>query len=112
MGKLIDEQCKKQGQLAGVDCAGIGIWSVYNARWYPRPGTKVHQIGGGPFTGDDWPAGPNAYYVINRQLIAGGLLATLPAIPPDFVVGYRGFAMAWVFRGDRLKNAGYRFAWQ
>lgn len=111
-GKLIDEECREKGALAGVDCAKIGIWSVYNGRWHPRFGSKVHQSGGGPFTGDGWPAGPGTYYVMNRQLIAGGLLAGFPAIAPDFVVRYRGFAMAWVFRGDRLKDAGYQFVWQ
>ena len=110
-GKLIDEACGKDGQLAGVDCASIGIWSVYNARWFSKPGVKVHQIGGGFVTGDAWPAGTDIYYVINRQLIAGGLLRTFPNIKPDFVVRYRGFTMAWVFRGDRLKSAGYRFVW-
>lgn len=110
-GKLIDEACRRDGQLAGVDCTGIGIWSVYNARWFPKPGAKVHQIGGGFMTGDAWPAGTDIYYVINRQLIAGGLLRTFPDIAPDFVVGYRGFTMAWAFRGDRLKSAGYRFVW-
>ncbi|UFS73428.1 hypothetical protein LPB73_15890 [Tardiphaga sp. 37S4] len=110
-GKLIDDECRKQGQLAGVDCGKVGIWSVYNARWYPKPGVQVHQSGGGYVTGDAWPAGADTYYVINRQLVAGGLLQTLPEISPDFVVGYRGFAMAWVFRGDRLKSAGYRFVW-
>lgn len=110
-GKLIDDECRKQGQLAGVDCGKVGIWSVYNARWYPKPGVQVHQSGGGYVTGNAWPAGADTYYVINRQLVAGGLLQTLPEISPDFVVGYRGFAMAWVFRGDRLKSAGYRFVW-
>lgn len=110
-GKLIDEACRKDGRLAGVGCAKIGIWSVYNARWFPRSGSKVHQVGGGYVTGDAWPAGPDTYYVLNRQLIAGGLLHNFPEISPDFVVGYRGFTMAWVFRGDRLKSAGYRFIW-
>jgi hypothetical protein len=118
-GKQMDEECRKKGQLAGVDCAKIGIWSVYDARWFPTTGAGLHQSGRGPFTGDnwpftrdDWPAEPDTYYVMNRQLFAGGLLATFPSIAPDFVVRYRGFAMAWVFRGDRLKTAGYRFVWQ
>jgi hypothetical protein len=117
-GKLMTAECRKQGQLAGVDCANIGVWSVYNARWYPEPGNRLHQSGGGPFTGnnwpftsDDWPGGPDTYYVMNRQLLAGGLLPTFPSISPDFVVDYRGFSMAWVFRADRLKASGYRFVW-
>ncbi|MDB5582177.1 MAG: hypothetical protein JWR80_7353 [Bradyrhizobium sp.] len=109
--KLIDDECRKQGQLARVNCGKICIWSVYNARWYPKQGAQVHQSGGGYVTGKDWPAGADTYYVIDRQLVAGELLQTFPAIAPDFVVGYRGFAMARVFRSDRLRSFDYSFGW-
>lgn len=110
-GKQIDAACRPRGELAGVACAQIGIWSIYNARWFPLRAGGVHQRGGSFVMDDAWPSGADTYYVINRQLIAGGLLQTFPDIAPDFVVSYRGFVMAWVFRGDRLKNAGYRFVW-
>jgi hypothetical protein len=110
-GKFLDRECKKQGSLAGVDCSNVGVWSVYNGRWYPKPGSQVYQRGGGFFADDAWSSSPDTYYVVNRQLIVGGLLKTFPAITPDFVIRYRGFAIAWVYRGDRLKSSGYRFVW-
>ncbi|MDR6874163.1 hypothetical protein J2Y55_005196 [Bosea sp. BE125] len=110
-GKFLDRECARQGSLAGVACADIGIWSVYNGRWFPGSRLGVKQHGGGFFADDAWSPSPGTYYVLNRQLVVGGLLTTFPTIPPDFVVRYRGFGMAWVYRGDRLRNSGYRFVW-
>lgn len=109
-GKLVDAECRKHGQLGGIDCGKIGIWSVYDGRWFPGRDTKVHQAGYGIPGEQAALGGADIYYVINRQLLAGGLIAAFPTIEPDFTLGYRGFAMAWVFRGDRLINAGYRFS--
>ncbi|SEG80228.1 hypothetical protein SAMN04488115_11616 [Bosea lathyri] len=110
-GKLIDKECRKAGSLAGIDCRNVRIWSVYKGRWFPRAGTRVQPLEGGFFADKDWASGPDIYYVMNRQLLVGGLLSAFPSIEPDFVIQYRGFAMAWVYRGDRLKSSGYHFIW-
>ena len=34
----------------------------------------------------------------------------IPAIEPDYAVGYRGYSLGWVFRAGRLAQSGYTFA--
>ncbi|WP_038364555.1 hypothetical protein [Bosea sp. UNC402CLCol] len=110
-GKFIEKECARQGSLAGVACKDIVVRPAYNSRWFAGSSSLVKQDGGGFFMDDAWSPNPGNYYVLNRQLVAGGLLKTLPTIPPDFVIRYRGYGMAWVYRGDRLKSSGYRFIW-
>jgi hypothetical protein len=47
------------------------------------------------------------YYIVDRLSVVQDWLAFPDAINPRFTIGARGFAQAWVFRGDDL--AGVRF---
>ena len=48
------------------------------------------------------------YYVINRSSIVQRYCDFPTEVKPSFVISFRGFIQAWVFRGNQLKEAGYR----
>jgi hypothetical protein len=50
------------------------------------------------------------YYLLNRSCIVQRNWLFPQRAAPEFVLSYRGFVQAWVFRGDKLRAAGYRFA--
>jgi hypothetical protein len=51
--------------------------------------------------------GANDWFVINRSCVVQGM--NLPDIEPEFVYSCRGFDMAWVYRGSRLREAGIHY---
>ncbi len=110
-GKELARRCREAAdrRLNGVPCEEITLRPSYFSWWRPEPEDAIASTPFGVVGPDAWPDGPGDYYVINRQAITGGLLRDFPAIQPEFDVRYRGYAMAWVFRGDRLRAADYRF---
>jgi hypothetical protein len=111
-GKELARRCRKApgGRIDGVACAELTIEAYYPSEWLPGRNETVQSVSGRIRGPDNWPAGPQNYYVVNRQAVVGGLLSALPEQTPEFAVRYRGFAIAWVYRGDRLKASGYRFS--
>jgi hypothetical protein len=106
-GKEIELACASHGgALAGVECSRITLRPFsYHGTWLPGPTTiKLEPT---------YPVGDPAkmtkadYYIASRL----SLIQTqkIPQITPDFVVAYRGYDQAWVYRGDRLLAAGYRW---
>jgi hypothetical protein len=49
------------------------------------------------------------YYVLNRSSIVQANWEFPTKVPPEFAIEFRGYAEAWVFRGDRLLAANVRF---
>ncbi|CAO3440077.1 hypothetical protein [Azospirillum argentinense] len=110
-GKELARRCAAapDGRLDGVPCDGLTLRPVYISHWPSSGESGVRTVPSGIADPDSWPDGPSDHYVINRQSVVGGILRAFPPVAPEFEVRYRGFAMAWVFRGDRLRAAGYRF---
>ena len=48
------------------------------------------------------------FYVINRSSIVQRYCDFPTEVKPSFVISFRGFIQAWVFRGNQIKEAGYR----
>jgi hypothetical protein len=61
------------------------------------------------FVKDDFQYTAQDYYILNRASIVQQAWKFPTAVPPDFVVEFRGFVEAWVFRGDRLQAANFHF---
>jgi len=49
------------------------------------------------------------YFVISRLAVVEKLCVFPTGIPAEFTIGRSDRPYAWVFRGDRLKSAGFRF---
>jgi hypothetical protein len=49
------------------------------------------------------------YYVINRSILVQQAAKFPSTVQPIDTISYRGFTQAWIFRGDHLKEAGFRF---
>lgn len=104
-GKQIENDCLQNNyRLQGVPCGEITLRTVlYSGRWLPGPKvirTEItYPIGNPQFMTE------RDYYVLNRLTLMQGL--NIPQIAPDYTVDVRGFTIGWVWRGDRLKAAGY-----
>jgi hypothetical protein len=49
------------------------------------------------------------YYIVDRLSVVQGWLAFPSEIAPEFTIHTRGFAQAWVYRGDELAKQGFSF---
>jgi len=49
------------------------------------------------------------YYIVDRLSVVQDWLAFPGGITPRFTIGARGFAQAWVFRGDDLAMVRFAF---
>jgi hypothetical protein len=52
---------------------------------------------------------PTEYYLLNRSAVVQRMWAFPDNTTPEFVLSYRGYVQAWVFRGDKLRAAGFAF---
>lgn len=108
-GKRLQAECVRSpdGRLAGVPCAEVTVYTVYPGVWL-EPAKRIRSEqwqavrGREPLTSAD-------YWVFNRSAAVQAFLLMPDGITPEFTVAFRGFVQAWVFRGDRLAEAGYRF---
>lgn len=53
--------------------------------------------------------GCNDLFLLNRTDCITGPLVFPDEVPPLFTISYRGYPMAWVWQGDKLKQAGISF---
>jgi hypothetical protein len=51
----------------------------------------------------------NEYFLVNRSTYVQNARAFPAGVPPEDVISFRGYVQAWIFRGDKLKAAGFRF---
>ena len=54
------------------------------------------------------PLDNKSFYIVDRLYLIQDVY-NIPQIEPDFTIAYRGYALAWIFRGDRLAASGYTF---
>jgi hypothetical protein len=104
-GTRLESDCRQSagGQLHGVPCNEITLYSIYPGAWI-EPDKQIKSVsccrpGEQPMTNAD-------YYVINRSAAVQGYPFPYE-VEPEFVIAFRGFVQAWVFRGDRLAAAGF-----
>lgn len=105
-GKEIEAACGARSQkLAGIDCAHIVLRPYgLTGTWLPGPATiKIEPT----IPGNPGKMTRTDYYLVSRLTLIQR--RSIPEIAADFVVSYRGYVQAWVYRGDRLLASGYRF---
>jgi hypothetical protein len=106
-GKRLEAEClqSSDGLLDGVACSDITLHSIYQGGWIVAQAPIKSKL---CCTPGQQPLSNADYYLINRASVVFGFPFPY-GIEPDFVVDFRGFVQAWVFRGDHLAAGGYRF---
>lgn len=101
-GKEIKKRCVKERG----GCADVRVFHNYQGEWV-RPGLAqiyfmLKEKDKIRYTKDD-------YYILNRNAAAQNYTAFPYKVLPLFTLDYRGFTQAWIFRGDSLSRAHFRF---
>ncbi|MGH2354195.1 MAG: hypothetical protein ACRDJN_21530, partial [Chloroflexota bacterium] len=95
-------------------CPQINLYYGYPGRWLDNTsGVNVLSMGKGLRTLTPPPSEfrytEQDYYVVNRASVLQDYWRFPYRVQPEFVLEFRGYAQAWVFRGDRLRAAGFQF---
>lgn len=87
-------------------CADVRVFHLYYGRWLPERDR--------PFAIHDWadvagkePLGDKDFYMFSRTRIVQG--TPQPKAKPIVVLAFRGYEMAWIYRGSDLAREDYRF---
>ncbi len=103
-GKALEAACLSDPALVERPCSEVTLYALHPGLWLPGP--RAIRIVTFDKVGDDPPFDARSYYIVNRLYLIQKV-HPVPHIAADFTVRYRGYALAWVFRGDRLAQAGY-----
>lgn len=100
-GRKIVEDC---------DCHDVTLYSSFGSDWMNAPiKTKVFLFS--DLKPTELPYTAQDYYVLNRVSVSFGDVE-MPPIAPLFTIDADGYVYAWVFRGDDLAQADFRFVWR
>ncbi|KFC66793.1 hypothetical protein FG93_04273 [Bosea sp. LC85] len=103
-GKMLEAKCRSGApELEGVACRDLTLHMMSSGLWPGRHAIKVLPLDSGKVL--DSKAD---YYIVNRLYLIQNFFA-VPPIEPDYRVSFRGYDLAWIYRGDRLGAAGYSF---
>jgi hypothetical protein len=116
-GEVLERQCsglKDAATAAGAEtpCTSLNLYSAYPGSWLASGDEFTVRLM--PF-GDSWLREQeygytnHDYYVLNRSSIVQKFQRFPTNVQPEFVLAFRGYVQAWVFRGDHLQDAGFRF---
>lgn len=103
---LLGAEFEKWCATEGGGCNGVHVYHMYDGRWLPeRPR---------PFTIERWsdvmdkePLGSTDFYLFSRTVVVQGI--PQPKSKPIVTLAFRGYEMAWIYRGSDLAREGYRF---
>ena len=107
-GQHIETQCRISGNntLNGIPCESITLYVRYWGEWL-NENTNIKVLPHNSLLQKEefsYPA--TDYYVINRLAIVQSVEFPME-VEPEFVISFRGYIIAWVFRFDRIKEGGY-----
>lgn len=100
-GRKIVEDC---------DCKDVTLYSSFGSDWLNAP-IKTKAFLFSELQPTELPYTAQDYYVINRVSVSFGDVE-MPPIDPLFTIDVGGYVYAWVFRGDDLASANFRFVWR
>jgi hypothetical protein len=101
-GRRIEERCRPAG------CDGIRLYWAYPGSWLQPTAIARDQIAG--ISGFPPPAyDQKEYFVINRSAVIQKMVVFPEGVDPVDTISFRGYTQAWIFRGDDLRKAGFRF---
>lgn len=102
LGKQIERACLAgDARFAGTPCNEVTLHVMISGRWLPGPSTIQLKAFGEP-TFD-----AKTFIAHNRLMLIQNAYKK-PAIEPDFVAAYDGYALGWAYRGDKLAASGYK----
>lgn len=103
LGKQIERACLAgDARFAGTPCNEVTLHVMISGRWLPGPGTIQLKSFREPVLDT------KTFIAHNRLMLIQDAFKK-PAIEPDFVASYGGYALAWAYRGDKLATSGYKF---
>jgi hypothetical protein len=101
IGKQVDRACEAgDARFGGIPCSEVTLNVMISGRWLPGPTSIKLKAFGEPKLDE------RTFVVLSRLYLIQNMY-NIPAIKPDFVASYRGYVLAWAFRGDRLAASGY-----
>ncbi len=113
VGQTLENQChlSDNNTLNGISCDSITLYWAYPGEWLDEdkeitilPYQKIYDK---LAQGEPVYTAAN-YYLINRSNIIQDDIFPVE-VPPDILISFRGYPQTWVYRLDRLKEAGYEF---
>ncbi len=102
----LERWCSAEDNPLGQPCAAIQLYGVFPGQWLnPAPSIDVRMV---EFTTpQERTYTASDYYVIPR--VATTFQPFPEGVEPVMVIAPRGYAYAWVFRGDDLRRAGVTY---
>lgn len=102
----LERWCSADDNPLGQPCATIRLYGVFPGQWLnPSPAIDVRMVEFTTLQERTYTA--SDYYVIPR--IATTFQPFPANVKPVLVIAPRGYAYAWVFRGDDLRRAGIAY---
>ncbi|CAN7508474.1 hypothetical protein LJR090_004214 [Bosea sp. LjRoot90] len=102
LGKQIERACLAgDARFAGTPCNEVTLHVMISGRWLPGPSTIQLKAFGEPVLD------AKTFVAHNRLMLIQNTFKK-PAIEPDFVAAYDGYALGWAYRGDKLAASGYK----
>ena len=107
-GKWLKEQCNEppEGILEDEPCEELRFWIRYPDQWMDPSSVFTLHYTKWLESDSHPPLTKRDYYLFSRLALMQRRLI-FPSIEPVHVVSHRGYAIAWLYRGDQLKAAGY-----
>jgi hypothetical protein len=103
LGERFEELCRTSPDI----CRDGRIYHIYSGRWLPERSRPFKIFDAAAVAGKE-PLGDHDYYLFNRSKIVQGV--PQPQSPPILTLDYRGYQMAWIYRGSDLAAEHYRFS--
>lgn len=109
-GQLIEAQChgSDNNTLNGIPCNLIRLYVRYQGEWLNEDTEITVLLHKSLLAQEEFLYPETDYYVLNRLAIAQAVEKFPVEVEPTFVISFRGYITAWVFRFDQLKAAGYQ----
>ncbi|MEY9878657.1 hypothetical protein ABIA43_000191 [Bradyrhizobium sp. USDA 328] len=102
LGEKFQELCERSPDI----CRNGRIFHLYYGRWLPERPRSFGIFDAATVVGKE-PLGDHDYYLFNRSRIVQGL--PQPKSRPILTLDYRGYEMAWLYRGSDLAAESYGF---
>jgi hypothetical protein len=114
VGQQLERQCHSLRDVpegrdsSGPLCSSIHLYTAWSGFWLDED-TEIASTIFRHTQPDEYSYTEFDYYVVNRSTVLIDLFPFPANVEPVFVISYRGYTQAWVFRGDDLQEAGFRF---
>jgi hypothetical protein len=102
LGDKLEKLCRASPDI----CHDAQIYDLYFGQWLPKRPRPFTIRDGSEVRGNE-PLGDHDYYLFNRTRIVQGF--PKPKSRPILMLDFRGYEMAWLYRGSDLAAENYGF---